>query len=292
MSARNVSLGAALAVAWLAALGAAPAGAQALRPTTQDEPTLRASAKAQIEKGLKLFDARHLIRLPQGRFERPPSDSESDRIAARELFLSAGFAGDADARDYAARMAQAGIGGRLDLAEARRLYEESGTRAARWRLAGMLERGEGGPKDLASARKLYKLASDMGQIDARYDFARMAYAGEGGPVDHVGARAALVTAARYCHGDAADLLGRMAERGEGGERDVRLAAASYLRAVDCSGKFYKDPTLVWRWEAVARDVREEVQRVLIARGMTGIPEDGSQMNAGWHKVMPKRRTEG
>jgi TPR repeat protein len=273
----------------LALAGATPAFAQALRPSLEADATMRASAKTQLEEALKLFDARRLIRLPNGSFERPPSDSESDRIRARQLFLSAGFAGDVDARDYAARMAQAGVGGKYDLAEARRLYEESGTRAARWRLAGMLERGEGGPKDLVTARKLYKLASDMGHVDARYDFARMAYVGEGGPADLEAAREALVGATSVCHGDAADLLGRMAERGEGGARDVRLAAASYLRAIDCRGKFYREPTLVTRWEGVSRDVRVEAQRILLARGMTGIPEDGSQMTAGWDKVMPKRR---
>lgn len=276
-----------------AALALAPPSlAQALKPAPGAEATLRAAATGQVEEALKLFDARKLIRLPSGAFERPFSDSEADRARARQLLLSAGFAGDANARDYAGRMAQAGIGGKIELDAARKLYEESGTRAARWRLAGMLERGEGGPADLATARKLYKLSGDMGQIDAQYDFARMAYAGEGGAPDHAAARAALVSAVRFCHGDAADLLGRMADRGEGGPRDVRLSAASYLRALDCRGKFYREPTLVTRWEAISRDVRAEAQRILTARGMTGIPTDGGQMNAGWEKNAPKRRPSG
>lgn len=257
------------------------ARAQTLRPQEGEDPLLRDAARLQVSEALQLFDARRLLRLPSGGFERPPSNSESDRARARELLQSAAYVGDATARDLLARMLQAGVGGHADEEQARKLYEESATRSARWRLAGMLERGEGGPQDLVSARRVYKLASDMGQLDARYDWARMARAGFGGAPDPAGARQALSTMDTVCHGDAAGMLAEMAERGEGGPRDNDLAARQYLRQLDCAGRFYAKPAVSVRWPSLAVDTRLRINAILRGMGMQDAPRNDRVPTHGW-----------
>jgi TPR repeat protein len=257
------------------------ARAQPLRPQDGEEALLRDAARLQVGEALQLFDARRLLRLPSGGFERPASNSEGDRARARELLQSAAYVGDTTARDLLARMLQAGVGGPADEAQARKLYEEAGTRGARWRLAGMLERGEGGPQDLLSARRVYKLASDMGQLDARYDWARMARSGFGGTPDLAGAREALSTMDVVCHGDAAGLLADMAERGEGGPRDHDLAARQYLRQLDCAGRFYAKPAVTVRWPSLAVETRLRINAILRGLGMQDAPRNDRVPTHGW-----------
>lgn len=280
MSPHLRAVAAALALGLAFYVGAAYAQ-QPVLPSATQVALQRDAARMLVAEAMTLYDARRLIRLPGGGFDRPPSDSESDRQRARELLIAAGRDGDVDARDFAGRMMQAGVGGPVDLGAARKLYEESATRSARWRLAGMLERGEGGPRDAVSARALYKLASDQGQLDARYDFARMARRGFGGPVDSVAARAALHSMITTCHTDAANDLAQMSDRGEGGPRDLKLAAEQYLRAVECRSRFYLRPLVSSSWESVGQDTRAEINRLLRERGLAEAPASAASPSPGW-----------
>lgn len=255
--------------------------AQALRPRPADQAALRDAADAQTAQALSLYDARRLVPLPSGAIDRPQGASEDDARRARQILLSAAFAGSHEARDYAGRMAQAGAGGPVDAARARRLYEEAATRSARWRLAGMLERGEGGPKDLASARGLYKLASGQGQLDARYDYARMLRRGEGGKPDPAAAYATLAGMEGVRHADAAGERADMLDRGEGVRRDPRAAAEQYLLALEWRSRFYAPPRVVARWNAIGRETRVEIGRLLRERGLPDAPLDGAAPPAGW-----------
>lgn len=265
------------------ALAAGSAQAQPLRTAPTQQAALREIARTQLAEALALYDARRVIPLPGGRFEQPPGPSADEARRARQLLLSAAYAGSAEARDYAARMLQAGFGGPVDLTRARRLYEEAATRSARWRLAGMLERGEGGPKDLASARGLYKLASAQGQLDARFDFARMARRGLGGKVDAAAALAALTAMGQVCHADAAGELADMLDRGDGARRDAPLAAEHYLRALECRSRFYAAPQVTARWSAISRDARAEIGKLLRERGLPDAPLDGAAPPRGWEE---------
>lgn len=238
-------------------------------------------AQDQIDEALALFDARRVLRLRDGRFDQPAGVSDQDKRRARHLLLAAAASGSPQARDYAARLIQAGLGGPANASQARKLYEESATRSARWRLAGMLERGEGGPRDLVSARALYKLASDQGQLDARYDYARMARRGEGGPVDLAAAVTALSAMGEACHGDAADELAAMLEHGEGLRADARRAAEFHLQALACASRFYAPPQIVARWSSIERSTRVEIGKLLRARGVGDAPTDGSSPPPGW-----------
>lgn len=281
--------------AFLAALAvAAAAGAQAqpLRARPADQAVLREAAEAQIVEALSLFDARRLIPLAAGGVDRPAGVSDDDARRARQLLLSAAYAGSPEARDYAARMLQAGVGGPVDAAGARRLYEESATRSARWRLAGMLERGEGGPKDLASARALYKLASTQGQLDARYDFARMLRRGEGGKPDPAAAYAALAGMAATRHADAAGERADMLDRGEGVPRDPKAAADQYLLALEWRSRFYAVPRVAAKWSAIGRETRMEIGERLRERGLPDAPIDGSPPPKGWEERYLTARKDG
>ena len=264
--------------AWIGA-----ARAQPLRAPPATQAAMREAAKAQVSEALTLYDARRLIRLPDGSFERPQGASEADARRARELLLSAAYAGSAEARDYAGRMAQAGAGGPRDLPRARKLYEDAATRAARWRLAGMLERGEGGPNDSVSARGLYKLASTQGQLDARYDFARMARRGQGGKPDPAAALKALTSMSAVAHADAAAELADMLDKGEGGKRDPKAAAEQHLRALESASRFYAPPPVLARWSAISAQTRAEIGKLLRARGLADAPLDGAAPPPGWDK---------
>lgn len=268
------------ALALVALLAKAPAHAQPLRAGATQQAALREAAAAHIAEALSLYDARRIVRLPGGGFDQPQA-GEDDKRRARALLLSAAHAGSAEARDYAGRMAQAGVGGRVDPHAARRLYEDSATRAARWRLAGMLERGEGGPKDPVSARGLYKLASSQGQLDARYDFARMARRGEGGKPDAAAAFKALAAMGEVCHADAAGERADMLDKGEGAPRDPRAAAENYLRALECRSRFYAAPAVVATWSAISAPARIEIGKLLRERGLADAPLDGAAPPPGW-----------
>ena len=167
------------------------------------------------------------------------SKLHTDLRRARRLLRMSTDDGDGVAQYTLASMYCAGVGGKVDKQEGRRLLASASCKLridsdclfqVRTMLADMLHNGHGGPKDLEGARRMYTLIADKSDPHTQCILAQMCFLGEGGRVDKAEARRLYKLASNAGDADAQHNLAVLIFQGIDGPANMQKVRRLLKRA--------------------------------------------------------------